>query len=87
MFCEKPFALTKADAAAAVAATQAAGVTLGLGYNRRFHPEMTKLREQIRSGDAGDDSPRRSDDDVSERAVSEAGRVARGQATRRRAAR
>jgi predicted dehydrogenase len=53
VFCEKPFALTKRDAEAAVAATETAGVTLGLGYNRRFHPEMTKLREQIRSGDLG----------------------------------
>src|SRR5215470_18148180 len=53
VFCEKPFALTKADAEAAVAATQKAGVTLGLGYNRRFHPEMTRLRDQIRSGDLG----------------------------------
>ena len=49
VFCEKPFALTKADAEAAVEATREAGVTLGLGYNRRFHPEMTKLRERIRS--------------------------------------
>src|SRR5688572_10685187 len=53
VFCEKPFALHKADAEAAVAATQHAGVTLGLGYNRRFHPEMTKLRQQIQSGDLG----------------------------------
>jgi predicted dehydrogenase len=53
VFCEKPFALTKADAEAAVAATQAAHVTLGLGYNRRFHPEMTKLRHQVRSGELG----------------------------------
>ena len=53
VFCEKPFALTKADAQAAVDATKRAGVTLGLGYNRRFHPEMTKLRNQIRSGDLG----------------------------------
>src|SRR5688572_18878390 len=53
VFCEKPFALTKADADAAVAATRKAGVTLGLGYNRRFHPEMTSLREKIRSGDLG----------------------------------
>ena len=53
VFCEKPFALTKADAEAAVAATTAAKVTLGLGYNRRFHPEMTKLRQQIRSGELG----------------------------------
>jgi len=53
VFCEKPFALTKADADAAVAATQQAGVTLGLGYNRRFHPEMTALREKIRAGALG----------------------------------
>ena len=53
VFCEKPFALTKADAEAAVAATTAAKVTLGLGYNRRFHPEMTRLRQQIRSGELG----------------------------------
>jgi predicted dehydrogenase len=53
VFCEKPFALTKRDAEAAVTATETAGVTLGLGYNRRFHPEITKLREQIRSGDLG----------------------------------
>jgi predicted dehydrogenase len=53
VFCEKPFALTRSDAESAVAATTAAGVTLGLGYNRRFHPEMTKLRERIRSGALG----------------------------------
>jgi predicted dehydrogenase len=53
VFCEKPFALTKADAAAAVAATEQAGVTLGLGYNRRFHPEMTTLRQQIQAGELG----------------------------------
>jgi predicted dehydrogenase len=53
VYCEKPFALTKADAQAAADATQAAGVTLAVGYNRRFHPEMTRLRERIRSGDLG----------------------------------
>src|ERR1051325_1041014 len=53
VFCEKPFALTKADAETAVNATKAAKVTLGLGYNRRFHPEMTTLRTQIRSGELG----------------------------------
>ncbi|HEY1774707.1 MAG TPA: Gfo/Idh/MocA family oxidoreductase [Solirubrobacteraceae bacterium] len=53
VFCEKPFALTRHEAQAAVDATTAAGVTLGLGYNRRFHPEMTKLRERIRSGELG----------------------------------
>ncbi|MFQ5923779.1 MAG: Gfo/Idh/MocA family protein, partial [Anaerolineales bacterium] len=49
VFCEKPLALTKADAAKAVAATQTAAVTLGLGYNRRFHPTIVDLRERIRT--------------------------------------
>jgi predicted dehydrogenase len=53
VFCEKPFSLTKHEAQAAVDAVSAAGVTLGLGYNRRFHPEMTRLRERIRSGELG----------------------------------
>jgi predicted dehydrogenase len=53
IFCEKPFALTHEDAEAAVNATKHAGVTLGLGYNRRFHPEMTRLRERVRSGELG----------------------------------
>lgn len=53
VFVEKPFAPTVAEAEEAVAAAQRAGVTLGLGYNRRFHPEMTKLREQVRSGALG----------------------------------
>jgi predicted dehydrogenase len=53
VFCEKPFALTKADAEASAGAARQTGITLGLGYNRRFHPEMTKLRQQIRSGALG----------------------------------
>lgn len=53
VFCEKPFALTRQDAETAVNAARRAGVTLGLGYNRRFHPEMTRLRQRIRSGDLG----------------------------------
>ncbi|MBO0750827.1 MAG: Gfo/Idh/MocA family oxidoreductase [Bradyrhizobiaceae bacterium] len=53
VFCEKPFTLTRREAEAAAAAVQKAGVTLGLGYNRRFHPEMGKLRERIKSGELG----------------------------------
>ena len=53
VFCEKPFALHGKEAQEAVDAARQAGITLGLGYNRRFHPEMTKLRERIRSGDLG----------------------------------
>ena len=53
VFCEKPFAVTKRDAEAAVDAIRKATVTLGLGYNRRFHPEMTELRRRIRTGELG----------------------------------
>jgi predicted dehydrogenase len=53
VFCEKPFTLTKREAEDAVAAVRKAGVTLGLGYNRRFHPEMIGLRERVRSGELG----------------------------------
>ncbi len=53
VFCEKPFSLTEADAIAAVAATEKAGVTLGIGYNRRFHPEIGKLRDMIKAGELG----------------------------------
>lgn len=53
IFCEKPFTLTKREAEDAVAAVRKAGVTLALGYNRRLHPEMNKLREMIRSGELG----------------------------------
>jgi predicted dehydrogenase len=53
VFCETPSALHKTEAEQAVAATTAAGVTLGLGYNRRFHPEMAKLRDKIHRGELG----------------------------------
>jgi predicted dehydrogenase len=53
VFCEKPFALTGADAQAAVAAADTAGVTVAVGYNRRVHPEMNKLRDMINAGELG----------------------------------
>jgi predicted dehydrogenase len=53
VFCEKPFTLTKREAEDAVAAVRKAGVALALGYNRRLHPEMIKLRNMIRAGDLG----------------------------------
>ena len=53
VYCEKPFTLTKREAEDAVAAVKRSGVTLAVGYNRRFHPEMTKLRDMIRAGELG----------------------------------
>ncbi len=53
VFTEKPFALSKIEAEKAVAATTKAGVALGLGFNRRFHPTITDLRNRINSGALG----------------------------------
>jgi predicted dehydrogenase len=53
VYCEKPFAFSKADAEAAVDAVRKAKRVVGVGYNRRFHPEMIKLRDRIKSGELG----------------------------------
>jgi predicted dehydrogenase len=53
VYCEKPFTFSKKEAEAAVAAVQKAKRVVGVGYNRRFHPEMIKLRDRIRTGDLG----------------------------------
>lgn len=53
VFCEKPFVMSKMDAERAVNAVLAAKVTLGLGYNRRFHPSWLDLKNRIVSGELG----------------------------------
>lgn len=53
VFCEKPFTFSKAEARTAVDAVRKAGKVVGVGYNRRFHPEMVKLREKIKAGELG----------------------------------
>lgn len=53
VFTEKPFTMTKREAAEVVDAATSAGVVLGLGYNRRFHPCWTDLRQRVRSGELG----------------------------------
>jgi predicted dehydrogenase len=54
VFCEKPLALTRADARRAVDACRRAGVALGLGYNRRFWPSMLELERIVRGGELGE---------------------------------
>jgi predicted dehydrogenase len=53
VFCEKPFTFTRKEAETAVSTVRKSKIALGIGYNRRFHPEMMKLRERIRSGGLG----------------------------------
>ncbi len=53
VFVEKPFALTSRDADSMLEAADKAGIVLAVGFNRRFHPSMTRLREAVRSGELG----------------------------------
>ncbi|MSP00009.1 MAG: Gfo/Idh/MocA family oxidoreductase [Acetobacteraceae bacterium] len=53
IFVEKPFALTLADADRMLEAADKAGVVLAVGFNRRFHPSMARLREAVRTGSLG----------------------------------
>ena len=54
VFCEKPLALKRADAARAIEACQHRGVPLGLGYNKRFWPSMRELKRIVASGALGE---------------------------------
>jgi predicted dehydrogenase len=53
VFCEKPLALTRADAARSVAACNAAGVVLGIGHERRYEPAIVEVRRLVREGVLG----------------------------------
>ena len=53
IYCEKPFALTKADAEAALAACARAGITVGVGHHFRLMPSMRALAELRQSGAFG----------------------------------
>jgi predicted dehydrogenase len=53
VFCEKPLALTQADAAHMLEACAAARVPLGVGHNRRFWPAMRELKRLVESGALG----------------------------------
>jgi predicted dehydrogenase len=53
VFCEKPLALKRADAARAIAACGKAGVPIGVGQNKRFWPSMVELRRVAKSGALG----------------------------------
>ncbi len=53
VFCEKPLALRREDAAEMFAACRKAGVVLAVGHNRRFWPSMRALRAIAASGELG----------------------------------
>ncbi len=53
VFCEKPLALTKADAMRAIEACARAGVVLGVGTDKRFYPASRELVRLAKSGELG----------------------------------
>jgi predicted dehydrogenase len=53
VFCEKPLALRRTEAARMFDACRQAGVALAVGHNRRFWPAMAALRDIVASGELG----------------------------------
>jgi myo-inositol 2-dehydrogenase/D-chiro-inositol 1-dehydrogenase len=54
VFCEKPIALDVDGTRRALAAAEAAGVELQVGFHRRFDPDWVEAKRRIASGDLGD---------------------------------
>lgn len=52
-FCEKPIALDLASTRRAVAAVDAAGITVQMGFQRRYDPAIKAIRNGIASGELG----------------------------------
>ncbi|MFF3468145.1 Gfo/Idh/MocA family oxidoreductase [Streptomyces sp. NPDC001984] len=53
VYCEKPMAVTLADADRAIAAADQAGVPLQVGFNRRYDPGFRAAHEEIVAGGIG----------------------------------
>src|ERR1700759_1302074 len=54
VWCEKPLALTRAEAARSVATTAKAGVVLGSGNNKRCFASMRELKALVEGGTLGE---------------------------------
>jgi predicted dehydrogenase len=54
VWCEKPLALTRTDAARAITAVQAAGMPLATGNNKRCFASMRELERIVRGGELGE---------------------------------
>jgi predicted dehydrogenase len=53
VFCEKPLALTRADAERSVKACRDAGVMLGIGHERRYEPAIQDVKRLVGKGILG----------------------------------
>ena len=53
VFVEKPFTLTRASAESAIEACRTAGITLQVGFNRRYAPAYADMKRRIAAGEIG----------------------------------
>lgn len=53
VYCEKPLALTRADAERMVAACEEKGIVLGIDHERRFEPGWEELQRMVKEGELG----------------------------------
>jgi predicted dehydrogenase len=53
VFVEKPFTLTRSDSERAIAACREAGITLHVGFNRRYAPAYVDMRRRVAAGEIG----------------------------------
>ena len=54
VFSEKPFTLTRRSAEKAIDACTKAGITLSVGFNRRFSPSFVEMVRRIEAGEIGE---------------------------------
>lgn len=54
VFCEKPLSLNLEEVDRGLAAVEAAGVPLQVGFNRRFDPSHRAVAEAVRNGEVGE---------------------------------
>jgi len=54
IFCEKPVSLDIAEVDRALAAVEAGGVALQIGFNRRWDPSHRAVAAAVRAGDVGE---------------------------------
>jgi myo-inositol 2-dehydrogenase / D-chiro-inositol 1-dehydrogenase len=54
VFCEKPVSLALSELDRALAAVAEAGVPFQIGFNRRFDPAHTSVRDAVLAGEVGD---------------------------------
>lgn len=53
VLCEKPLGMNTAECEEMLAASEATGRQLAVGFEKRYHPEQVKMREWIQSGRLG----------------------------------